>query len=180
MSVAAEYGADCTVLNTLTYTENDFFGSKLLTHNKLVKKFLACFGNSLLDSLAQALKPVAHIRKRSLFYTAVCAVLISLVIKQINISVCLTVNNVRNNNRTNRRTECSLQALEYTIETGTFVAKTVYKEHLCKPCLCCRLNCFFGTYTDTVLARNNDERCVSRSHALCNTACKIKKTGGVD
>ena len=180
MSVTAEYGADCTVLNALTYTENDFFGSKLLAHNELVEKFLACFSNSLFDSLTQTLKSVAHIGERSLFYTAVCAVFISLVVKKINISICLTVNNVRNNNRANGRTECSLQTLEYTIETGAFIAKTVYKKHLCKPCLCCRFNCLFCAYTNTVLTRNNDKCRVSRSHALCNTACKIKKTWGVD
>ena len=180
MSVAAEYGADRAVLNALGNACDDFLGGEFLAHNELVEQLLACFGNGFLDRLAQAFKTRAHIGKRCGLCGAVLAVLVSLVVKEVDVGVCLTVNDIGNNHRAHRRSEGGFQVFKYAVEARVLVAQAVDEENLCQARLGCGFNSLFGSDVNAVLAGNNDQRCVGSAHTLGNAAGKVKQTGGVD
>ena len=180
MSVAAEYRADRAVSYALRNAENNLFGGELLALEELVEQLLACFGNRFLDSLAQTFESVAHIGKSGGRYVALGVVLVSLVIKEVDVGVSLAVLNVGNNNGADRGTEGRLECFKYAIETRVLVAQTIDKEHLCQTCLCSRLNSLFGADADAVLARYNDQSGVRSAHTLGNAARKVKETGCVD
>ena len=180
MRVAAEYGADGAVLDALAHAENDLLGSEFLAHDELIEQLLAGFRDSFLDRLAKTLKSVAHVGKRGLGHVALAVVFISLVIKQVDVGVRLTVHDVGNHNGADRGTKGRFERLEYAVEARVLVAQTVDEEYLCQACLRRRLNSLFGTDVDAVLARNNDQSGIRRAHTLGYAAREVKETGGVD
>ena len=123
---------------------------------------------------------MTHVGQSGLLAAALGRIFISLVIKEVDVGVSLSVNDIGNYNGADRGSEGGLEALEHAVEARVLVAQTVDKEYLGQTRLVSRLDSLFGADAHAVLAGYNDQGDVRGAHTLGDAARKVEQTGSVD